>query len=124
MKNIPTSLPKYDIPPLLPERGDLDMKGEISTYQKCKRCGGNFKRFRPSTHLTILSCPTCQTTPTRYFLDIYHKGKRYKLPRDQWGNLLASADQANQLLLEIRKHGFRPDKYISLKREPYILPSL
>ena len=100
--------------------GEISMRGEICTYQKCPKCKGNFARHRVSTTFAVLLCNDCQIQPTRYYLDIYHRGKRYKITRDERSNLLSSPDMANALLSEIRRRPqFDPSKYVRERLERY-----
>lgn len=94
-----------------------DLKGSIRTKQKCKKCG---IRFTPH----MLTCDRCSTSPTKYFIDIHHKGcGRIQIHQDQKGNPLDSLAAAQRILLNIRyemqEHIFDPSMYIKSGTAPY-----
>jgi integrase len=83
--------------------------GAVRTKQKCPRCGGRFEG-------EPLRCPSCLTTPSRYFVDFSWPGQgRKKLYSDQQGYALTSWEQSKRLLndidYEIDKGTFDPKKY-------------
>ena len=72
------------------------MVGAVRTKEKCPRCGGKFDG-------EPLRCPTCLTTPRRYFVDFSWPGQgRIKLYTDQQGYPLDSWERAARLLNAIR----------------------
>lgn len=99
------------------------MTGEIATYQKCPKCQEKFERVSISAGFVILTCLKCHTYPTRFFIDLYWQGKRYRIARDKMGYLLSSADHANRLLEAIRydidQHRFDPSHYDKKELAPY-----
>lgn len=101
-----TPNPCYLNPPSQ-DRG-LCMAGKIRAYQKCPKCGGKFP--------DELICPTCRTRPTRYYLDIWWKG-RLRIYRGTDGKLLDSWERADQLLSTIRHQigagNFDPRDYVA-----------
>ena len=87
----------------------LSMAGKIRTKEKCPKCQGKFQG-------ESLECPTCLTTPKRYFIDLYEKGYgRLKVYSDKQGYPLASHMKAARVLEAIRyeldQHIFDPTKY-------------
>ena len=105
--------------------GGLSMRGSICTGQKCE-CGEKFVRLFETPTLTVIACPLHNNVfPTRYYLDIYHKGERYKIRRDEKGQLLSSNDMASALLAEIRRQKrFSPDRYVQRKLEPFFFKNV
>jgi len=89
------------------------MVGAVRTKEKCPRCGGKFAG-KP------LRCPSCLTTPRRYFVDFSWPGQgRIKLYTDQQGYPLDSWERAQRLLngirYEVDQGKFDPREYV--KRE-------
>ena len=89
---------------------NLCMVGAVRTKEKCPRCGGKFAG-------EPLRCPSCLTTPRRYFVDFSWPGQgRIKLYTDQQGYPLDSWERANRLLTAIRyeidQGKFDPEEYI------------
>ena len=70
------------------------MAGHIRTLQKCPGCAGKFSG--PG-----IICPTCLTHPTRYFIDLWWRG-RLKIYTDPQGYPLDSYARTEQLLSTIR----------------------
>jgi integrase len=70
------------------------MAGHIRTLQKCPGCRGKFSG--PG-----ITCPTCQTRPTRFFIDLWWRG-RLKIYTDPQGYPLDSYARTEQLLSTIR----------------------
>jgi integrase len=87
----------------------LSMAGRIRTKEKCPKCGGKFQG-------KSLTCPSCLTTPKRFFIDHYVKGYgRLKIYSDHQGRPLCSFAHADRVLVGIRyeidQHIFDPTKY-------------
>lgn len=84
------------------------MAGHIRTKQSCPKCGGGFGKD--------LICPTCQTRPTRYFIDLWWQG-RLKIYSDPQGYPLDSLARTEQLLSTIRhqigRGKFDPAEYVA-----------
>jgi len=84
------------------------MAGHIRTLQKCPNCQGRFCQD--------LTCPTCQTQPTRFFLDLWWEG-RLKIYTGKDGYPLDSRERAERLLNAIRHEidlgKFDPKDYVS-----------
>lgn len=78
------------------------MTGAVRTKEKCPKCGGKFQG-------EPLACPTCLTTPRRYFVDFYWKG-RIKLYLGRNGRALDSWGRASRLLNAMR-HEVDQDKF-------------
>ena len=70
------------------------MIGTIRTKEVCPRCAGRFTG-------EPLKCPKCQISPSRFYIDLYWKGK-IKLYSDQDGYPLAAWEQATRFLAHIR----------------------
>jgi integrase len=85
------------------------MAGHIRTKQSCPKCQGKFQG-QP------LTCPTCIITPTRYFLDLWWRG-RLKIYTDPRGFPLDSWAAAEQLIStirhQIRRGKFDPAEYVA-----------
>jgi integrase len=86
------------------------MLGAVRTKEKCPKCGGNFAG-------EPLQCPSCFTTPRRYFVDFSWPGQgRIKLYSDQQGYPLDSWKRSNRLLnairYEIDQGKFDPKEYV------------
>jgi len=93
------------------------MVGAIRTKEKCPKCGGKFTG-RP------LRCPSCLTTPKKYFVDFSWPGQgRIKLYTDQHGYPLDSWERANRLLTAIRyeidQGKFDPKEYIKKEQKAF-----
>lgn len=89
----------------------LCMKGKVRTKEKCPKCKGKYVE-------NPLHCPTCMTTPNRYYIDLYHAGYgKIKIYSDKMGHPLDSNQRAARVLeairYEIDQHIFDPSKYIS-----------
>jgi integrase len=95
---------------LLEEGGD--MPGIIRSKGECQKCGEEFKHLPKLGYI----CPECKTTPKRFFIDLWHQGKRIRLFSDKTGQVLDTYQRAQTLLshirYEIQHHTFDPSKYI------------
>ncbi len=95
------------------------MEGGVYTKEKCPICGGRFKRTGAG-----LLCPTHQTKPGRYFVQIYDKSihKRINLYTDSQGHPFLAYEQADRILVRIRSEKdsktFDPTRYVSQKLKP------
>ena len=94
------------------------MVGAVRTKEKCPRCGGKFAG-------EPLRCPSCLTTPKRYFVDFSWPGQgRVKLYSDKQGYPLDSWERANRLLTAIRyeidQGKFDPKEYIKKEIRSFI----
>ncbi len=101
------------------------MAGTVATLQKCRNCGG---KFQPSSKGFI--CPPCQTTPTRFYVDVYvpgkllgePRGKRIRLYSEPDGVPLDSYIRADRLLniirAELEKGNFDHRSYVSQELKP------
>ena len=98
------------------------MKGTIrptSRHSQCPTCG---KRF---THVPKLGfiCPTCQTIPRRFFIDLWWQGIRVGICSDKLGQPLDSFERAGRLnatiQTEIDNHNFDPSKYIKAEAQKF-----
>lgn len=84
--------------------GGLLMFVKIRTWQKCRKCGGSF-----SSTETALICLTCQTIPTKYYLEWWYKGERYYYP--PFNSFVDAQRRAVQIENEINSHQFKVDYY-------------
>jgi integrase len=75
------------------------MSGTIFTRQKCPACGGKFPTSKGDFPII---CVTCKTQPTKYLINIYHKGKVHTIYRDRNGQPLRAWVNATQLMSHIR----------------------
>ncbi len=87
------------------------MKGTIRTKEKCPKCKGKFVGLP-------LQCPTCLTTPSRFFIDFHlPRHGRLKIYSDKLGLSLDSHQRANRVLESIRyefdQHIFDPARYVA-----------
>lgn len=95
------------------------MKGGVYTKEKCPVCGGKFERYDAG-----LICPTHQTKPDRYFVQLYDKTiqKRINLYTDSQGHPFLAYEQADRILTKIRAEKdsgtFDPTRYVSQKLKP------
>ncbi len=72
------------------------MDGTIRTQQCCPKCKGKFTG-QP------LTCPSCLTIPTRYYIDLYRKGHpRLKIYTDKLGRPIRSWSDANIVISSVR----------------------
>jgi integrase len=87
----------------------FSMAGNIRTEKKCPACGQRFPK--------ALVCPTCQTRPNRYYIDLWWQGKQLKIFKDPYGYPLDSLARTEQLLATIRfqigNGSFDPKEYVA-----------
>ena len=87
----------------------LCMVGKIRTKEHCPKCKGKFKG-------EPLVCPSCLTTPKKFFIDLPWKGERPRLYLDQEGYSFESYSHAYRVLehirLEIDRGIFDPRNYV------------
>jgi len=97
-----------------------DMPGVIRCKGKCQNCGEEFKHLPKLGYI----CPGCQTTPKRFFIDLWYQGKRVRLFSDKTGQVLDSYQRAQTLLshirYEIQHHVFDPSKYVSSDMKKFL----
>jgi integrase len=95
------------------------MKGGVYTKEKCPICRGRFERTGAG-----LICPTHQTKPGRYFVQIYDRSiqKRINLYTDSQGHPFLAYELADRILTKIRAEKdsgtFDPSRYVSQKLKP------
>ncbi|MGD0021548.1 MAG: site-specific integrase [Smithellaceae bacterium] len=86
---------------------------KIRVKEKCPICNEKFTQIYKLGFL----CTTHQTTPKKYYLDLFWKGKRIRLFADIYGQALDSYQRASSLAskieTEIENHQFDPSRYIS-----------
>lgn len=95
------------------------MKGTIRCKNKCPKCERQFQHISRVGYI----CPECKTIPKRFFIDLWHDGKRVRLFSDKTGQVLDTYQRAQTLLshirYEIQHHTFDPSKYIKSEVSGY-----
>ena len=95
------------------------MKGTIRCKNKCPKCERQFQHISRVGYI----CPECKTIPKRFFIDLWHDGKRVRLFSDKTGQVLDTYQRAQTLLshlrYEIQHHTFDPSKYIKAESKEY-----
>jgi len=93
-------------------QGDKEDVGTIRVRGKCPKCGKGFKHILRMGYI----CPECKTQPKRFYIDLFHQGKRVRLFTDTTGQILDTYQRAQTLLshirFEISHHTFDASKYI------------
>ncbi len=101
-----------------------EMKGHIRTKQKCPVCDGQFQQF---PRLGFL-CPDHKTIPNHFYIDLFHKGKRFKIFSDKLGQAISSYDRAfylqERINDELDHHQFEPSHWIKGEAEKYYVSHL
>jgi integrase len=105
------------------EQGEK-MKGQIrpiSIQSKCPKCKQPFKELPKLGFI----CEEHLTTPRKFYLDIWHEGKRYRIFTDKYNNILDSYSAAKSLLKQINNdienRSFNPSYYVRKDKENYHL---
>ena len=82
--------------------------GTIRTYQRCPRCDGGYPS---SKGLQPIQC--CLTQPTKFFIQIWHKGRVHHIYVDDTGRTLHDFAHAAAVLGKIRTQlpHFDPEAY-------------
>lgn len=99
--------------------GEICMKGNIYTMDKCPICQGNFKRIKQG-----LLCPIHKTHPRRYYIQFYSRElhKYISIWSDSKGTPLSSYEIADRILTRMRAEvdagTFDPSRYMSQKLKP------
>lgn len=105
-------------------RGEEKMIGYIRPKDRCAVGQCRFVEIKKLGYL----CPAHKTTPKRFFIDLFYKGKRVKLYSDKQGRVLDSYGLTLNLLshinYEIKNHSFDPSKYIKQELEAYYVSNL
>jgi len=95
------------------------MKGTIRCKGKCPKCEGMFQHIKKVGYI----CPACRTVPNRFYIDLWHAGKRIRLFSDKTGQVLDTYQRAQTLLshirYEIQHHTFDPSKYVKSEAKEY-----
>lgn len=109
---------------LLCQETEEKMKGTIrpiAIQNKCPKC---LKSFKELTKLGFI-CEEHLTTPRKFYLDIWHEGKRYRIFTDKYNNVLDSYSAAKSLLKQVNSdmenRSFNPSNYVRKDRENYYL---
>ena len=86
--------------------------GTIFTYQRCPKCKG---KYPSSKGQTPIQCPTCLTQPTKFFINLWWKGRSHSIYFDREGRGLHHFEHAAALLgeirVQIRRGTFDPEAY-------------
>lgn len=102
------------------------MKGKIRTQQCCPVCKGKFEHIPRLGYI----CQTHKTIPTRFYIDLWHNAKNYKIFSDKLGNPISAYDRAFFLLGEINKElsatppRFDPANWIHGEAKKFYIPEL
>ncbi len=103
--------------------GTDPMKGSVHTRQKCPVCNSPFKVIPRAG----LICPEHKTTPSRFYIKIYHKGK-IRLATDKMGRPLKNYGDALSLLgkinQEIKERSFDRSHYVKSDQRKYLVENL
>jgi len=75
------------------------MSGTIRTYQKCPRCGAPFPSSKGGFPII---CNPCMTQPTKYYIDVWWKGRNHQIYHDSAGKTIHTWNQAISVIGEIR----------------------
>jgi integrase len=101
-----------------------EMKGTIRTKEKCPVCHGKFTEIKKLGFI----CPKDQTTPKRFYIDLYYQGQRLRLFSDNQGRALDSFQRGRDLLgrinHEISTHTFDPTHYVKAEQEKFYISNL
>lgn len=93
----------------------------ISIHSKCKQCKRPFEEVPKLGFI----CKTHGTVPRKFFIDLWYKGKRFRMFCDKYGNILDSYSAARSLLGQINRdidnHSFDPSQYVRKEKENYYL---
>ena len=76
------------------------MKGRISTYQKCPKCGAKFPSSKGG--FPIICKNGCQTQPTKYYIGYFWKGENLAAYRTIDGETIHDWGKATAVLREIQ----------------------
>lgn len=106
------------------DTADSNMKGSVETKEKCPVCRQKFKHIKKLGYI----CPTCKTTPRRFFIYLSHQGRRYRIYSTKTGTPLDSYQTALSVLSlineEIRNHTFDPTKYVKSELKKFFVSTL
>jgi hypothetical protein len=103
------------------------MKGSIrpiSRQRKCPACNKPFQHIQKLGYL----CPSCKTTPNRFFIDLFYNGQRIQICSDKTGQALDSYQRAlklqSHIQTEIDNHVFDSTKYIKSELKEFYIMTL
>lgn len=107
---------------LLSKEGEK-MNGNIRAKGKCPVCQSKYTEIKRLGFV----CPEHQTTPKRFYVDIYHK-KQHKFYSDKYGKVLSAYENARDFLkhinTEIDLGSFDPANYIKAEQEKFYVSNL
>ncbi len=96
----------------------------LRTKQRCSICNKPFRHIEKFGFI----CPEHKTIPTRFFIDVSHKGRRVKIYSDKMGKVLDSyniaLETADHIKYECRHYQFDPTKYIKKDINRYLFQNL
>ncbi len=102
------------------QKENLSMAGTIRTKGKCPKCARPFQG-------EPLTCTRCQTHPRKYYLDLFHKGRRLRIFCDRQGHPLDSWRRATRVIESIRyeidQRTFDPTKYVKSDIKNFLFES-
>ena len=105
-------------------QGGEEMKGTIRAKGRCPVCQGPFEQVKRLGYI----CPTCKTTPKRFYIDLSYKGQRIRIFSDKQGQALDTYQRAVNLLshinYEIKNYTFDPTRYIKAELEKFWITNL
>ena len=114
---------QHSIRYLLAEENEI-MSGTIRAKGKCPVCHGKFTEIKKLGFI----CTVDQTTPRKFYVDFYHKSRRFRLFSDRHGQILDSYKRAENLLgrinSEIRDKAFDPTNYLKSELEKFYISKL
>lgn len=119
-----TELTNLDLVQYLLSQDDTKMRGTIrpiSVQSKCPKCQRLFEEIAKVGFI----CREHLTIPRKFYIDIWHEGKRYRIFSDKYNNVLDGYSLAKSLLMQINNdmgnHTFNPSHYVRKDRENYSL---
>lgn len=100
------------------------MKGCIRVKGHCPVCQGRFHEIKKLGYI----CAEHKTVPSRFYIDLYHKGQRIRLFSDKYGQAIDTYERASNLLshinYELQNHTFDPTKYVKQDMEKFYVSTL
>lgn len=102
------------------------MRGQaaVRARGKCPVCEEPFQEILKLGFI----CPTCQTTPRRFYVDVFWKTERIRLYSDEKGKTLYAYESAEDLRKDINRqienHTFDPAKYVKAEAAKFYAENL
>ena len=105
------------------QEGDK-MPVTVRTKEKCPICKKPFEHIKKLGFI----CKDHQTTPKRFFVDVYFASKQVKIYSHKSGHVLDSYGLAletqKHISYELRTHAFDPTKYVKADIQKYLVQNL